>query len=58
MKLNFAWKSCGRSRVARVEPYHWSEGYVGCVTAGNESHNASNARDVTAGKMGRNSSDC
>ena len=26
------------------------------VTAGNESHNASNARVVTAGKMGRNSS--
>ena len=26
------------------------------VTAGNESHNASNARGVTAGKMGRNSS--
>ena len=26
------------------------------VTAGNVSHNASNARGVTAGKMGRNSS--
>ena len=26
------------------------------VTAGKESHNASNARDVTVGKMGRNSS--
>ena len=26
------------------------------VTAGKSSHNASNARDVTAGKMGRNSS--
>ena len=26
------------------------------VTAGNASHNASNARGVTAGKMGRNSS--
>ena len=26
------------------------------VTAGKASHNASNARDVTAGKMGRNSS--
>ena len=25
------------------------------VTAGKASHNASNARDVTAGKMGRNS---
>ena len=22
-------KSCGRSRVAHVEPCHWSEGYVG-----------------------------
>ena len=29
MKLNFACKSCGRSRVARAEPCHWSEGYVG-----------------------------
>ena len=32
MKLNFASKSCGRSRVSRVEPCHWSEGrhnYVG-----------------------------
>ena len=29
MKLNFASKSCDRSRVARVEPCHWSEGYVG-----------------------------
>ena len=29
MKLNFACKSCGRSRVARVESCHWSEGYVG-----------------------------
>ena len=27
------------------------------VTAGNASHNASNARGVTAGKMGRNSSE-
>ena len=26
------------------------------VTAGKSSHNACNARDVTAGKMGRNSS--
>ena len=29
MKLNSACKSCGRSRVARVELCHWSEGYVG-----------------------------
>ena len=29
VKLNCACKSCGRSRVARVEPCHWSEGYVG-----------------------------
>ena len=28
------------------------------VTAGKSSHTASNARDVTAGKMGRNSSIC
>ena len=37
---------------------HWSKGchiYVG-VTAGKASHNASNARGVTAGKMGRNCS--
>ena len=45
-------------RAARVEPCHRSEGHhnnVG-VTAGNASHKASNARGVTAGKMGRNSS--
>ena len=42
--------------MARVEPCHWAEVYVGGVTAGNASHNASNARDVTAGKMERNSS--
>ena len=29
MKLNFASKSCGRSRVARMEPCHWSQGYDG-----------------------------
>ena len=29
LKLNFASKSCGRSRVARMEPCHLSEGYVG-----------------------------
>ena len=46
------------SRAAHAEPCHWSEGcnnYVG-VTAGNPSHNTSNARCVTAGKMGRNAS--
>ena len=46
------------SRAARAEPCHWSEGCnnnVGeGVTAGNASHNASNARGVTAGKIGRN----
>ena len=52
MKLN----SCGRPGVARVEPCHWSEGYAGGVTAGKASHSASNASDVTAGKMGCNSS--
>ena len=47
-----------RSRAARAEPCHWSEGRhnnVG-VSAGKASHKASNARGVTAGKMGRNSS--
>ena len=34
----------------RVEPCHWSEGCWG-VTVGNASHNASNARGVTAGKI-------
>ena len=58
MKLNSACKSCGLSRVERVEPCHWSEGYVGVslqerlatmqVMLG--------SRDVTAGKMGCNSS--
>ena len=46
------------TRAARVKPCHWSQGRhnnVG-VTAGNVSHNTSNARGVTAGKMGRNSS--
>ena len=62
MKLYFACKSCRGarrlSRAAHTEPCHWSEGCrnnVG-VTAGKESHNASNAKGVTAGKMGRNSS--
>ena len=46
------------SRAVHVERCHWSEGChnnVG-VTAGEARHNASNARGVTAGKMGRNSS--
>ena len=55
MKLNFACKSCGRSRVARAESCHWSEGVCCGVTAGKAIHNASNARGVTAGKMGSNS---
>ena len=40
-----------------MEPCHWWEGRQ-CwgITAGKESHNASNVRGVTAGKMGRNSS--
>ena len=41
------------SRAVRVEPCHWLEGYWD-VTAGNASHNASNARGVTG--MERNSS--
>ena len=45
-----------RSRVARVEPCHWSEGCWG-VTAGKASHNASNAMGVTVGTMGCNSSE-
>ena len=47
------------SRAAHAEPCHWSEGCnnnVG-VTVGKSSHNAINTRGVTAGKMGRNSSD-
>ena len=46
------------ARAALAEPCHWSEGCnnnVG-VTAGKASHNTSNARCVTAGKMGCNSS--
>ena len=51
-------KSCGRSRVARVEPCHWSEGYVGVPL---QERRATmqvmlGSRDVTAGKMGRTSS--
>ena len=47
------------SRAAHAERCHWSEvcnNNLG-VTAGKASHNTSNARAVTAGKMGRNSSD-
>ena len=51
MKLNSACKSCGaRGALSLVGGVCWG------VTAGKASHNASNARDVTAGKMGRNSS--
>ena len=54
-EMNFACKSCRRRGVSR-ERRAWSPavGQRG-VTTGNESHNASNARSVTAGKMGRNS---
>ena len=47
------------SRAAHVQLCLWSEGVIimwGWVTAGKASHNASNARGVTTGKMGRNSS--
>ena len=57
MKLNYARKSCGRSACARSRgPLPLVEGVCWDVTAGNTSHNASNAMGVTAGKMGRNSS--
>ena len=57
MKLYCACKSCRRRGVSR-EPCHLSEGCHNNVggTAGKASHNAINARGVTAGKMGRNSS--
>ena len=42
-------------RTAHVEPCHLSGGYVGVSLQAKASHNVSNARDVTAGKMGRNS---
>ena len=47
-----------RSRAAHVGPCYWSEGHHNNVevTAGKASHNASNARGITAGRMGRNSS--
>ena len=50
------------SRAARVEPCHWLDWSEGCNNnvggrcRKGEPHNASNARGVTAGKMGRNSS--
>ena len=49
------------SRAAHAEPCHWSEGChnnVGGHYRKGEPHsvNGSNARGVTAGKMGRNSS--
>ena len=46
------------SRAAHAERCHWPEGCnnnLG-VTAGKASHNTCNARAVTAGKMGCNSS--
>ena len=65
LRLNFACKIADTAmadnlgqQTTHVERCHWSEGRhnnVG-VTAGNASHNTSNARGVTAGKMGRNSS--
>ena len=60
MKLNYVRKSCRRrlSRAAHAERCHWSErcnNNVG-VTAERANHNGSNARGVTAGKVGRNSS--
>ena len=62
MKIHFACKSYRRRGVSR-ERYTRSlavgrRGVIimWAVTAGKASHNASNARGVTAGKMGRNSS--
>ena len=64
LRFNFACKIAAsatadnlRQRATHTGPCHWSEGRhnnVG-VTAEKASHNASNARGVTAGKMGRNS---
>ena len=47
------------SRAAHTGRCHWTKGRhnnVWGVTAGKASHNAINARGVTVGKMGRNSS--
>ena len=46
------------SRAAHAEPCHWLEGCNNNVEGHcrKASHNASNARGVTAGKMRRNSS--
>ena len=62
MKLNFACKSCRRRGISR-ERHAWSLaiGQRGViikwgVTAGKANQNASNARGVPVGKMGRNSS--
>ena len=49
-------KSCGRSRVTLARALPLVGGVCWGVTAGKASHNASNSRDVTAGKMERNSS--
>ena len=62
MKLNCACKPCRRRGVSRERHTRiLAIGRRGViimwgVTAGKSSHNASNARRVTAGKMGRNSS--
>ena len=60
MKLNSACKSCRRRGVSRKR-HRRIVGRRGViimsgVTTGKSSHNASNARGVTACKMGRNSS--
>ena len=56
--MHFLQATRRRSRASHAEPCHWSEGcnYNVGFTAGKASHNASNARGVTVGKMGRNSS--
>ena len=60
LRLNFACKIAATAtadnlgqRATHAEPCHLSEGRHNNVGGG---HNASNARGVTAGKMGRNSS--
>ena len=61
--LNFACKIAATAdnlgqRATHAEPWHWSEGRhnnVG-VSAGKATHESSNTRGVTAGKMGCNSS--
>ena len=62
LRLHFACKIAATAtgdnlgqRATHAERCHWSEG-LGCHCTGKASHNASNARNVTAGKMGNNSS--